>query len=232
VLSGEHLGQAVRERRQRLLGDAVAGVERGRPVGDLHRPRVMAAQHRRVTGQQRDPRSPLRLGVRERLRRAPQVVLGVLRIAAVAADHAADRDRLDAQVAAGVEREALSGQRQRAVGVSGQPRRVGGLHEPLRPQPCVARQPGRALERRGGCGVPAAQARALGRARELVRDLRVRRGGRGGAVPGAAVGVGRRAQRLGERGVRRLPLRERRAPVCGRADERVAERQPVGRDPQ
>ena len=81
------------------------------------------------------------------------------------------------------------------------------------------RQAARALERLGRCRQRAA---ALRRARGVLeggRDLFVGGGGRGGQVPGARLGLGV----LGERRVRRPPGRQRRAPVHGRAHERVAE---------
>ena len=69
----------------------------------------------------------------------------------------------------------------------------------------------RALERRGGRRVPAAQARPLGRALELVGDARRRYRRRRRAVPGALVGVELAVERVGEREVRGAAL-ARRAP--------------------
>jgi hypothetical protein len=109
------------------------------------------------------------------------------------------------------------------VRLPGEPGGVRGVHQPAAAQLLGRGELGRALQRPGGGGVPAAAPGPLGRAFQLVGHLGVGLHGRGRPVPGTTVGILLAHQRRRQRLVDGLPLAERRSPVDRRAHQRMVE---------
>ena len=113
------------------------------------------------------------------------------------------------------ERTGLHAGHRRSEDAFGMPRRIGG-------------QQHRPVQERRGRGQAAPGLRPARRLLKLDGDLLVRPGRGLGPVPGPAIRIDLRIGHLRQRSMDLLAVRERRRPVCRRAQQRMPEPDPAG----